>query len=71
MQGEKPEHSTVYTVRLETATDRGAGMDDLNSGVIICLIGKTEALLHRIPQVEGPVNSDDIMDEVCEVCPSR
>ena len=58
----------MYTVRLETATDRGAGIDDLNSGIVICLLGKTEALLHRISQIPDSVTSDEIMDEVCEVC---
>lgn len=68
LQGEESGHSTVYTVRLETATDRGAGMDDLNSGVMICLLGKTDALMHRISQIPDAVSSEDVMDEVCEVC---
>eukprot|EP00892_Ulva_mutabilis_P002528 jgi/Ulvmu1/12276/UM087_0010.1 len=66
-QGEKSDRSTVYTVRLETATDRGAGMDDLHSGVMICLLGKTEAVMHRICQISDTTSTDDVMDDVCQL----
>lgn len=69
LQESANDDSTVYTVRLETATDRGAGIDDLNSSVLICLMGRTKALLHRIPQVADASQSLDDMDEVCEVSP--
>jgi hypothetical protein len=61
-------NSTVYTVRIETGTDRAAGLDNNNSGVQLCMIGqKNNALLHRICQLEPPADSEDTMAEICKV----
>ena len=67
MQGDKPSNVTVYTVRLETGTGRRAGMDDLYSGVQLCLMGKSDALLHRVGQIKEENKTEDVMAEICEV----
>jgi hypothetical protein len=68
MQGNKPDKVTVYTVRVETGTGRRAGMDDLNGGIQLCLMGKHSALLHRVGQIKEGDNSEAVMSEICEVC---
>ena len=60
--------ATVYTVRVQTARGRSAGMDDYEAAVQLCMIGKNrDALLHRIEQLELPEEGDDTMDDICEV----
>lgn len=42
-------------------------MDDLYSGVQLCLMGKSDALLHRVGQIKEENKTEDVMAEICEV----
>lgn len=44
-------------------------MDDLYSGVQLCLMGKSDALLHRVGQMKEDNRTEDVMAEICEVIP--
>jgi hypothetical protein len=60
-------NSTVFTVRIHTATARKAAIDHPDAGVQICLFGGKAALMHRIGQMEQATDARDMMEEVCEV----
>lgn len=62
------QNSTVYTVRIHTATERKAGIDHPDAGVQVCLIGNKSALMHRIGQLEEATDARDMMEEICKVC---
>lgn len=60
--------NTVYTIRLSTGSSRGASLDDLSSGVQVCLMGcNNHAMMHRIAQVEDDSNSYETMEAICQV----
>lgn len=42
-------------------------MDDMYSGVQLCLMGKTDALLHRVGQLKEDSRTEVVMEEICEV----
>jgi len=59
---------TVYTVRVTTGRGRGAGVDDPDAGVFVCLIGADgSSFLHRIPPLYDAEAAEAGLRHICKV----
>ena len=59
---------TVYTVRFTTGRGRGAGMEEPDAGVFMCLIGADGAsFLHRVGPLYDAEAAEADLHAICEV----